>query len=64
MAAANRFDANSKMVVVFSSTDLVPISFPLDGDGVARISSVRLSLRFQINEKNMLIDEEVCDVLM
>src|SRR5579875_4023325 len=63
MASSSRFDASAKMAIIFSSSDPVPISFPLDSDGVAHVSSLRLSLRFQISQENMFLDEEVYDAV-
>jgi hypothetical protein len=44
-----------------STVKLVSISFPLNIDGVAHVTSLRLSLRFQMSEDFMFIDEEVYD---
>jgi hypothetical protein len=41
--------------------NIVPISFPLGNDGLASVSAVCLSLRFQLNIASMHIDEEVFD---
>jgi hypothetical protein len=49
------------LVAIYPDGVGVPISFPLGSDGVAHITSLRLSLRFQISEDFMFIDEEVYD---
>ena len=63
MAAQIPFDTNPRFDVIYSSSDGVPISFLLGSEGVAHITSLRLSLRFQMSEKIMFIDEEVYDAL-
>jgi hypothetical protein len=49
------------LAIINSDREGVPISFPLGNDGVAIVTSLRLSLRFQIREEFMFIDEEVYD---
>jgi hypothetical protein len=49
------------LVHIYSDAAGVPISFPLGNDGVALVTSIRLSLRFQMSEDFMFIDEEVYD---
>jgi hypothetical protein len=49
------------LAVINSDREGVPISFLLGNDGVAIVTSLRLSLRFQIREEFMFIDEEVYD---
>jgi hypothetical protein len=49
------------LAVIYSEVGGVPISFPLGNDGVAHVTSLRLSLRFQMSEDFMFIDEEVYD---
>jgi hypothetical protein len=61
MAAHNSPDTHSRFVVIYYEVGGVPISFPLGNDGVAHITSLRLSLRFQMSEDFMFIDEEVYD---
>ena len=61
MAAQIPCDTNPRLAVIYSNNDGVPISFPLGNDGVARVTSLRLSLRFQMSEDIMFIDEEVYD---
>jgi hypothetical protein len=61
MAAYNSPDTHSRFVVIYCEVGGVPISFPLGNDGVAHVTSLRLSLRFQMSEDFMFIDEEVYD---
>jgi hypothetical protein len=61
MAAHIPCDTHLRLVVIYSDREGVPISFPLDNDGVAFVTSLRLSLRFQMSEEFMFIDEEVYD---
>jgi hypothetical protein len=49
------------LAVIYSDGDGAPISFPLGNDGVALVTSLRLSLRFHMSEDIMFIDEEVYD---
>ena len=46
MAPQIPFDTNPRLAVIYSSSDGVPISFPLGSEGVAHVTSLRLSLRF------------------
>ena len=55
--------SNPRFAVIYSSSDGVPISFLLGSEGVAHVTSLRLSLRFQMSEEIMFIDEEVYDAL-
>jgi hypothetical protein len=61
MGALQRGDTLSKFVVIFADIEGVPISFPIGNDGLALITSLRLSLRFWLKEEFMDIDEEVFD---
>jgi hypothetical protein len=61
MASHNPCDTHSRFVVIYSDSKGVPISLPLGNDGVALVNSLRLSLRFQMSEDFMFIDEEVYD---
>jgi hypothetical protein len=61
MAAKNPCDTHLRLAVVSSDGGGVPVSFPLGNDGVALVTSIRLSLRFQMSEDFMFIDEEVYD---
>jgi hypothetical protein len=54
-------DTHNRLVVIYSNDEGVPISFPLGNDGVALVTSLRLSLRFHMSEDFMFIDEEVYD---
>jgi hypothetical protein len=61
MASPNPCDTHPSLAVIYSEVGGVPISFPLGNDGVAHVTSLRLSLRFQMSEDFMFIDEEVYD---
>jgi hypothetical protein len=61
MASPNPCNTHPMLVVIYSNGVRVPISFPLGSDGIAHITSLRLSLRFQMSEDFMFIDEEVYD---
>jgi hypothetical protein len=61
MAALQLGDTLSKFVVIFADTEGVPVSFPIGNDGLALVTSLRLSLRFRLSEEFMYIDEEVFD---
>ena len=63
MSAQIPLDTNPRFVVFYSNTSGVPISFPLGSEGVAHVTSLRLSLRFQMSEEIMFIDKEVHDAL-
>jgi hypothetical protein len=61
MAPLNPGGAHSSFAVICTDGDVVPLSFPLGIDGHALVTSLRLSLRFQMSEEFMFIDEEVYD---
>jgi hypothetical protein len=61
MALLNPGGAHSSFAVICADGDVVPLSFPLGIDEHALITSLRLSLRFQMSEDFMFIDEEVYD---
>jgi hypothetical protein len=61
MASHNPCDTHPRLALIYSDAGGVPISFPLDNDGVALVTSIRLSLKFQMSEDFMFIDEEVYD---
>jgi hypothetical protein len=61
MATQNSPDTHSRFAVIYCKVGGVPISFPLGIDEVAHVTSLRLSLRFQMSEDFMFIDEEVYD---
>jgi hypothetical protein len=63
MAALNAGDSHSRFVVIYADGEGVPVSFPLGNDGLAHVTSLRLSLRFWLSEDFMFIDEEVYDAL-
>jgi hypothetical protein len=46
MAAPNLGDTHSRFVVIYLDGVGVPISFPLGNDGLALVTSLKLSLRF------------------
>ena len=48
---------HSSFAVISANGDGVPLSFPLGNDGLAHVTSLRLSLRFQLNEEFMFVDE-------
>jgi hypothetical protein len=56
MAAHNSPDTHLRFAVIYCEVGGVPISFPLGIDGVAHVTSLRLSLRFQMSEDFMFID--------
>jgi hypothetical protein len=62
MASHNPCDTHPRLAVIYPNGEGVPISFPLDNDEVAYVTSLKLSLRFQMSEDFMFIDEEVYDV--
>ena len=61
MASPNPCETHLMLAVIYLDGVRVPISFPLGSDGVAHVSSLRLSLRFQLSEDFMFIDEDVYD---
>ena len=61
MASPNPCETHPMLAVIYLDGVRVPISFPLGSDGVAHVTSLRLSLRFQLSEDFMFIDEEVYD---
>jgi hypothetical protein len=61
MASHNPCDTHPRLVHIYSDAGGIPISFPLGNDEVALVTSIRLSLRFQMSEDFMFIDEEVYD---
>ena len=63
MATLNPGDACPSYVVVHVDDEGVPLSFPLGNDGLVRITSLRLSLRFGFSEDFMFLDDEVYDAL-
>ena len=61
MVSPNSSEIPSMVAAIYLDGVGVPITFPLGSDGVAHVSSLRLSLRFQMSEDFMFIDEEVND---
>ena len=61
MAVQVPCNTNPRLAFIYSNNEGVPISFLLGSDGVAHVTSLRLSLKFRISEEFMFIDEEVYD---
>jgi hypothetical protein len=61
MASVNLANHVSRFVVIRADGEGVPISFPLGSDGIAVVTAIRLSLRFQLNVDSLHIDEEAYD---
>jgi hypothetical protein len=61
MAAVNSGDTHSRFAVIYVNGEGVPASFSLGNDGLACVTSLRLSFKFRMNEDFMFIDEEVFD---
>jgi hypothetical protein len=61
MATQIPCNTHPRLAVIYSDGKGVPISFLLGNDGIALVTSLRLSLRFQMSEEFMFIDEEVYD---
>jgi hypothetical protein len=63
MATLNDDNSHSRFVVICADDDGVLVSFPLGNDRLACVTSLRLSLRFQLSENFMFVDEKVYDAL-
>jgi hypothetical protein len=61
MTAPNLGNIHSRFVVIYFDGEGVPISFPLEVDGLSLVTSLRLSLRFWLSKDFIFIDEEVYD---
>jgi hypothetical protein len=61
MASHNPCDTHPRLAVIYHDGERVLVSFLLENDGVALVTSLILSLRFQMSEDFMFIDEEVYD---
>jgi hypothetical protein len=61
MAPLNLDDTHTRFAVVHAEGGGVPISIPLGDDGLALVTSLRLSLRFGLTERFIYVDEEVYD---
>jgi hypothetical protein len=61
MASLSPCDTHNRLAVIYSDGKEVPISFPLGNNGLALVTSLRLSLRFHMSEDFIFIDEEVYD---
>jgi hypothetical protein len=61
MAVLNPSDTYPSYVVIHADGQGAPLSFPLRNDGLVRVTSLRLSLRFGLSEDFMFLDEEVYD---
>ena len=64
MALLNFGKTHSRFAIICANGEGVPISFLLGNDGLAIVTSFRLSMRFWSNEDFMFIDEEVYDALL
>jgi hypothetical protein len=63
MVALNDGNSHSRYAIIYADGDGVLVSFPLGNDGLACVTSLRLSLRFRFSEDFMFVDEEVYDAL-
>jgi hypothetical protein len=61
MASAKLGDQTSGFAVIRADGEGVPVSFPLGSDGIAVVTAICLSLRFQLNVDSLHIDREVYD---
>jgi hypothetical protein len=61
MAILNPSDTYPSYAVIHADGEGIPLSFPLGNDGLVRVTSLRLSLKFGLSEEFMFIDEEVYD---
>jgi hypothetical protein len=61
MAAQIPCDTHPRLAVIYFDGEGVLISFPLGNDGITLVTSMTLSLKFQMSEDFMFIDEEVYD---
>jgi hypothetical protein len=61
MAPLNPGDTYPCYAVIHADGGGVPLSFPLGNDGLVRVISLRLSLRFGLSEDFMFLDQEVYD---
>jgi hypothetical protein len=61
MAVLNPSDTYPSYVVIHTDSQGAPLSFPLRNDGLVRVTSLRLSLRFGLSEDFIFLDEEVYD---
>jgi hypothetical protein len=55
-------DLQTKFVTICMDGEGISMFFSLDDDGVAIVTSLRLSLRFQLNINSLHIDKEIFDV--
>ena len=62
MVAQIPCNTNPRLVVIYYNSEGVSISFMLGNDGVAHVTSLKLSLRFQMSEEIMFIDEKIYDI--
>jgi hypothetical protein len=61
MVPLNLADTHTRFAVIHAEGGGVPISVPLGNDGLALVTSLRLSLRFGLTEKFIYVDEEIYD---
>jgi hypothetical protein len=62
MAPQNPGDSYPSYALIYADSGGVSLSFPLGNDGLVRVTSLRLSLKFGLSEDFMCIDEEVYDI--
>ena len=63
MASSNPCEIHPMLAVIYLDGVGIPVSISLGSDGVAHVASLRFSLRFQMSEDFMFIDEEVYDAI-
>jgi hypothetical protein len=63
MAVVNLSDTYFGFVVIRVDGERVPISFLLGNNGLAVVTTLRLSLQFRLSKDAMHIDEEVFDAI-
>jgi hypothetical protein len=61
IATSNLHDCHSSIVVIRIDGEKVPISFLIGSNGLATVTSLCLSLKFQLSEGSLNIKEEVSD---
>jgi hypothetical protein len=61
MAALSVDDSHPSYVEICVNGEGVPITFPIGSDGLALVTTLRLSLRFQWNAMSLHIDKDIYD---
>jgi hypothetical protein len=61
MAALSVDDAHPSYVEIRVDGEGVPITFPVGSDGLALVTALWLSLRFQLNAMSLHMNEDVYD---